>query len=333
MKKYTSSNPKTMSAKLRIFWSVIVSIGIVAFLAVLSIWVLWPVRQISLQTASIHPFSFAGAQTEVAKINQTEKSEGVIAGCYSKLYIHPQPTAQAVVVFHGVGACPQQFSVVAQYFYDHGYNVYVPLTPEHGRADNLNHAKVTAQQLIDYVNTSVNITDGLGSHIGVIGLSGGGNLATWAAEYRPEVKRLLALSPFYEPSVSQAPKWKIRPLMVLYGNHLVPDALNKPNDPQHALSYYALAQYVTVFHNLPEPLKKTNLQHVAVVMAADDDLIDQPLALKTLGNIASTDHLTLEHYEVPASFKLGHDIVSPDNQYVAQNQAFLDQKYLAMYEQ
>jgi carboxylesterase len=327
--KQTKKNGAFLIAR-NIIIVLLLTVGLVA----LVIWVLWPVRQGSFQTAQVQHYSFESAKAKVGQINQTEQVANIKPECYSKLYLHEQPVARSVVMFHGVSACPLQFSGLAQYFYDHGYNVYVPLAPEHGRTDNLNHAKVTTQGLVDYVNTSINVTAALGNEMGVVGLSGGGNLSTWAAQYRPEVRRMLTLSPFYEPSNSQSPKWQIRPLLVFHGNNfLLPDQLNKPKDPQHALSYRALAKYVTIFNNLPEPPRDTGLQHMAVVMAEDDDLIDQPLALKTLGNIANANHTVMHRYQVPASYKLGHDIISPDNEYVVQHQAFLHQKYFELYEQ
>lgn len=333
MKKTTIKTAKDSSSifnlTLRLWLVLIITIG----LAVLIIWVLWPVRQKSLQIAHVQHFSFAEAQREVAMINQTEKDNHVKPECYSKLSLHDRPTAKAILMFHGISACSLSFSGLAQYFYDQGYNVYTPLAPEHGRVDNLNHAKVTKQSLVDFANESVNITTALGDQVGVAGLSGGGDLSTWVIQYRPEIKRALVLSPFYEPASAQAPKWQIRPLLVFYGNNFLPDKLNKSNDPQHALSYRALAKYVTIFKNLPEPAKDTGLQNLALVMADDDDQIDQPLAVKTLNGIAKANHQKLLRYQIPAELKLGHDIVSLDNAHVAQNQAFLYQKYFELYEQ
>ncbi len=332
MKKVPDAGSKKPTSLLRVAAKISIGLLAIVILIALVVWVLWPVRHKSLQTPSVEHLSFQEAQATVANINQTEQADGVKPECLSKLYTHPQPTAKAVVMFHGVSACQMQFSGLAQYFYDHGYNVYVPLAPEHGRTDNLNHAKITAQGLVDYINTSVNITTALGTEIGAIGLSGGGDAATWAAQYRPEIKRLLALSPFFEPSTSNTPKWKIRPFLILYGNNLIPDQLNKPNDPQHALSYRALAKYVTIFKNLPAPPKDTGLTHIALIMADDDHEIDQALAQKTLGGIAAANHLNLVHEQLPADLQLGHDIISPDNQYVVQHQAFLHQKYFELYE-
>ncbi len=328
-KKQTFKNPlKT------VILSLFVSLLIAAFLAILSIWVLWPVEKKSLQRPNVQRLSFTEAKAKVANINADEKARGIKPNCYSKLNVHEQPSAKTVVMFHGVSACPAQFADLAQYFYARGYNVYSPLAPEHGYSDNLTHANVTAQQLVDYTNTSINIGSGLGEETGVIGLSGGGNLATWAAQYRPGISRILTLSPFYEPSTAQAPKWQMRPLLVLHGNNfLLPDQLNKPEDPQHSLSYRAIAKYMIVFKNLPRPAQDIGLKHVAVVMADDDDQIDQPLALKTLRGIASANHQQLAHYQLPASLKLGHDIISPDNKHVVEHAVFLHQKYFELYEQ
>lgn len=322
----------SISVRQVILISLVVIVG-VGLLAALIIWVLWPIKKKGLQTPGKENFSFSAATKKVAQTNQQEAADGVNPECYSKLYTHSEPTAKAVVMFHGISACPKQFSGLAKYFFDRGYNVYLPLAPEHGRTNHLNHAKVTTQGLVDYTNNSVNITAALGGDIGVVGLSGGANLATWASQYRPEIKRFLALSPFYEPSNSQSPKWQIRPLLILHGNNILPDQLDKPDDPQSALSYRALAKYMTVFKNLPDPARDTDLEHLAVVMADDDDLIDQPLALKTLTGIANANHLTLDRYQIPARLQLGHDIISPDNKYVVQNQEFLHQKYFSLYEQ
>lgn len=333
MKKAQARKTKTSSPIKTILLNTVITLFTLAVLVILIVWVFWPVKKKSLQTAKIQHYSFEQAKSEVAKIHQTEKTLNVKPECYSKLHAHEQPTAKTVVMFHGVSACPLQFSTLAQYFYDHGYNVYTPLAPEHGRLDHLNHAKVTTQGLVDYVNSSVNVTSALGGEVGVVGLSGGGNLATWASQYRPEVKRLLTLSPFYEPSVSQAPKWQIRPLLVFHGNNfLLPEQLNKPDDPQHALSYRALAKYVTVFKNLPQPAKDNGLKNIVVAMADDDKEIDQALAHKVLDSIAKANRKTLVHYQAPADLKLGHDIVSPENEYFVQHQAFLLSKYLSLYE-
>lgn len=330
-KQKTTQKPSLQWKKIAL-----IIIGVLTFtivFIVLVIWVLWPVRFASLQTAHVEMLTFTGAKERIKLIREEESAEGVKPNCLSRAYIHEQPTQRAVTMFHGVSACPEQFSKLGKYFYDRGYNVYIPRVPHHGMPDNLEHSKVTTQGLVDFVNDSTNITNALGGEKGVIGLSGGGNLGTWAAEYRPEVLRFLALSPFYEPSAEQAPKWQIRPLLVFHGNNLIADQLNKPDDPQHALSYRALAKYTTVFNNLQHPPQDKGLKKLALIMADDDDQIDQAVAIKTANSIVKANNIALTRYQIPASYGVGHDIVAPDNVKVAENQDFLYAKYFELYNQ
>lgn len=309
----------------------IVFIILLIAIALLAIYVLWPVKDSYLQTARIEKLSFEQAKQRIAAIQKQELAEGVKPECVSKSYFHQEKTQRSVLMLHGVSVCPSQFSHLAQYFYDRGYNVYTARAPYHGLANNPDHGKVTSRGLVDFVNESVNITAAAGDEMGVIGLSGGGNLSTWAAEYRPEVKRILALSPFYEPSAAQAPKWQIRPLLILHGNNILPEQLNNPNDPQNALSYHALAKYVTVFKNLKNTPTNTGLQKVALIMADDDADIDQALAQKTLEKIAKANNTSLTQQQLAKSYKLGHDIVGPTNPQVLVHEPYLLDLYFRTY--
>lgn len=335
-KKRNKSNKKPQPKK--VFpWKKILLIGLssvisLILLVVLIIWVIWPVRSKDLQTTRLESFSFNEAKSKIVSIQDNERSIGVKTDCLSHAYIHETPTNKAVTMFHGVSDCPRQFSTLGKYFYERGYNVYIPRVPHHGMPDNLEHSKVSAQELVDYVNNSTNITNALGKEKGIVGLSGGGNLGTWATEYRPEVSRFLALAPFYEPASKQAPKWQIRPLLVFHGNNLIPDQLNDPKNPQSALSYRALAKYTTIFNNLQNPPKDTGLKKLSLIMADDDDQIDQDLALKTLNRITTANRIPLGHYQIPASYGVKHDIVGLRNKKVAEHQDFLYAKYFELYD-
>lgn len=314
------------------FFIALVSVTALIILLIFIVWFLWPVKNPQLQRATVNDLSFSQAKTAVVSINIEEEKSGVKPECRSKLFLHSQPTKKAVTMYHGITACTSQFSQLAQYFYNQGYNVYVPRAPHHGTERNLDHARITSQELIDYINRSSDITKALGENVGVIGTSGGGNLATWAAHYRPEIKRILTLAPFYEPSVSQSPKWQIRPLLVLHGNNLIPDQLNKPDDPQTALSYRALAKYVTVFNNLQTPPKNKGLEKVSLVMAEDDYWIDQPLAISTLESLASANQRLLTRFQIDASYKLEHDIVGPENKAVITHMDYTYPNYFNLYD-
>lgn len=264
-----------------------------------------------------------------------KKQQAACSPNANRSYTHGNRTAKAVVMFHGVTACPAQFADLAQYFYDKGYNVYVPLTPHHGLPDGREHSKVTAKELVDYVTESVNITSGLGDERGVAGLSGGGMLATWAAEYRPgpDVKHLLVLSPFYEPATAKAPKWQLPFLAVLYGKHILPDKFIEPATPTDAaFSYYALANYKIVMKNLRADNVANGLTTIGIITSEGDDQIDLPLAQSLPGALANKNQLELLSYSIPKDWNIGHNVVDPSDSNVAAHQAFLFDLYFNFYE-
>jgi carboxylesterase len=237
-------------------------------------------------------------------------------------------------MLHGVTACPNQFDGLAKVFYDAGYNVYVPLAPHHGQVDKKEHGKVTAQELVDYVNSSMTLGTGLGEELGVVGLSGGGMLATWASEYRPEVSRALLLSPFYEPAAEQAPKWQLPFLSVLYGYRILPDRFIEPANPDEAaFSYSALANYFILTKNLKKSPDNLPLKSLAVVTSDSDDQIDLTMAKEIPQNIAAKNQqMTFLETTLPAEWDVGHDIVSLENKNVASRSQQLFNLYFNAYE-
>jgi esterase/lipase len=294
---------------------------------------LWPLGNKNLQTGTPATVTYTDAKTRIAATQAREATAGVTDACKSIFLDHGQKTAKTVVMFHGVTACPGQFKELAQVFFDAGYNVYVPLAPHHGTPDKKAHGQVTSQKLVDYVNESVTTATGLGDDLGTAGLSGGGMLATWAAEYRPEVKRLLVMAPFYEPSPAQAPKWQLPLLHVLYGFHILPDNFIEPSTPDGAaFSYRALANYDIVTKNLKKSPTGLSLKSIAVVTSASDDQIDPELAVSIPKSIADANNLSLLETVIPADWNAGHAIVATDNPGVAKYKDRLFPLYFDYYE-
>lgn len=321
-----------MSRAFKIIAIVIASIVIVTLLAVAIIYV-WPSYSAYLQTGTTHSLTYDESIKHYGDVVKAEQARGVVTGNTTQLLTHGSKTAKAVAMLHGVTMNPTQFSGLAKKFFDAGYNVYVPLTPEHGTANGDDHGKVTAKQLVDYANDAVTTTTGLGDEVGIIGLSGGGMLTTWAAEYRPEVKRALMLSPFYEPAVAQAAKWQLPFLRVLYGQHIIPDTYTARAHPDDArFSYSALANYMIVEQNLKATPTAPSLQHISLVTSASDDQIDLNLAQQIPQKIADTNHLQLQAASLPADWHVGHDIVNLKNKEVAARQDTLFTLYLNSYE-
>ncbi len=295
----------TFFKRFKVLW--IAGLGIVAVgLVAVGFIYLWPLGTPSLQTAHSAQLTYDQSIGRVQALRQVDEQVGARAECKTGFYTHGHKTAKAIVMFHGVGECPLQFDAMGRYFYEQGYNVLIPRAPHFGLPDNREHGKVTAQELVTFADSSVTVGTGLGDELSLIGLSGGGVLATWAAEYRSDaVSRVEVLAPFYAPSATQAPVWQRRFLTVLYGYGILPDQFNSSSPG--ALSYHAMGQYMRIVGNLKAP-HNPSLRSVAAVVSSGDDAIDHTLARQIPSKLAAANSLNLAFYTPPAEWGLGHDI-------------------------
>lgn len=117
--------------------------------------------------------------------------------CHSYLLTHGAKTEHALVLVHGVTNCPAQYTAFAPLFFEQGYNVLVPRIPWNGLRDQSGTAlrHLTAGELRAFSDAVVDIACGLGERVTVAGLSGGGVVAAWAAQFRGEVERAVVISP------------------------------------------------------------------------------------------------------------------------------------------
>jgi pimeloyl-ACP methyl ester carboxylesterase len=104
----------------------------------------------------------------------------------SKLLSSGGHSERAIVFLHGLTNSPQQWLKLSERFTARGYNVLIPRLPYHGYRDkmNIDHAQLTARELVDATAEAVDLAAGLANHVTVAGLSMGGVLAVWAAQFR-----------------------------------------------------------------------------------------------------------------------------------------------------
>ena len=232
------------------------------------------------------------------------------------------------MMIHGVSACPQQFADLGDTFFNAGYNVYIPRVPSHGLTDNKRHGEITIPAMAQFMNSSTSIISGLGDETGIVGLSGGANMATWITQYNSQtISRALLLSPFYQPSESETPSWKIPLLRNLYGRNILPDSFTGSN-----LSYRALGKYIIIAKNYKSDLKAPGLKYVGVVTSENDTAIDKNLAVNIPKQMAAASGAKFQYYSIPASFGIGHDIVALNQDEVKKHADKLYPFYLDMYE-
>ncbi len=166
--------------------------------------------------------------------------------CASMLLTHGAKVAKAVVFFHGFTNCPAQLDELAPQLFALGYNVYVPLLPRHGEADQMTTvlSGLTAEELVASTDSAVDLARGLGDQVMVVGLSGGGTMAAWSGQYRADADGTIAIAPFLGPHV--VPFWANRAatnLLLLLPNVMVPWDPREPMGPP-AMDY-AYPRYAT----------------------------------------------------------------------------------------
>ena len=117
--------------------------------------------------------------------------------CLPFLLTHGQKTDRAIVLYHGLTACPFQYHEFAQLLFDEGYNVFVPRLPRHGYADRTGNAlaDLTAEELLSVMDPDVDLAVGLGDHVTLAGLSLGGNVAAAGGQLRSDLFLGAPMSP------------------------------------------------------------------------------------------------------------------------------------------
>ena len=136
--------------------------------------------------------------------------DGIISGA-APIALH-RPKAPGVLLLHGGGDTPQVMSELAQYLYDRGFSVRVPLLAGHGRAISA-FGNVSSRAWEQQVSSEY--ADMLREHaaVGVVGLSMGGALAIALASERPEIPALVLLAPYVDMPATirrmaaTAPRW------------------------------------------------------------------------------------------------------------------------------
>lgn len=273
------------------------------------------------------PFKYSDSIAAITDIiHHEQRQSGLNPDCLSIIKSHGKKTKKAVVMLHGISACPQQFSELATLFFTAGYTVYVPRVPHHGYYNRAQHAAITTSELHTFLRQTARIAQGLGNDVGVIGLSGGATMATWLTQKTNVFSRSLLLSPFYEPSATHVAKWKIPYMKLLYGKNVL------PNTFKGSLSVRAVAKYALLQKSFRQSTKVPTLKHLAVVTSELDADIDLSLAHAIPQRIKEMNNSSYQETQLMKEFDVLHNIVSPTASGMKRHKQQLYNLYFAMYE-
>ncbi len=177
----------------------IVGIVLLAVLAIILIAGLLPVSVPDLPSS---PDPVADYDEAVARFETAVSAEeGILMSpkAGSVLMTHGEKTDKAYVLVHGWTNSPYQWLDFAQLLYDRGHNVLIMRMPYHGLTSHdvgeLKHAE--PEMVRDYADDTIDIAAGLGDEVHVVGLSVGAEVASWIAQDRADVERVMVISPMY----------------------------------------------------------------------------------------------------------------------------------------
>lgn len=267
--------------------------------------------------------SFAEALARVEAIQAAEAGlPDLNPECNSILMTHEEQVAEVIVFIHGFTSCPVQFAALGEAYFDLGYNVLIPRQPRHGLTE-LKGTPLKGMTAEDYAAFGTQVADiaqGLGERVIVVGLSGGGAIATWLAQERADIDLAVPVAPFL--GVSVVPRPLTRPLTNLI--LLIPDRFVWW-EPEHQMDSPNIAPYSYrgyYLHALFENLRlgfvaegdakkiKPSVGSILVITNANDAAVNNEV-------VAEFEQLWLDHgeqflqtFQFAEDLGLPHDLIT-----------------------
>ncbi len=301
---------KYLPAARRVFAGI--GIALLAVFGVLFLMACLPVSTAGLDARPNPAPDYATALARFEQLNAAEKSEPWLEVCRTRLLTHGVKTARSIILLHGYTNCPRQFWELGDMFYQRGYNVLIARMPQHVNVDfNAAHLnQLTAEQLRDYGDTAMDLAAGLGDQVYVMGLSGGGAVVGWIAQYRPDAARVMLLAPFF--ALKMAPNFMNLPLMRL-GMHLPPLSFSGTPRLDHGYpgnSTRGLAEFL----RFGEAVRQTALlqpplvKSILLVTIENDLVVDNDYARAVMA-LWRAHGATIDEFEFDAKYGLAHDMI------------------------
>jgi carboxylesterase len=265
--------------------------------------------------------SYAEAMERAAALQSAEAALPLHGGGRTIILTHGHRTARVFVLLHGLTNAPRQFADLGEKLFAAGANVIIPRLAHHGMADRMTeaHGALTAADLVRYADQAVDLADGLGERVTVVGLSVSGISAGWLAFHRRDLDEAFILAPLF--GLRGFPSWAMPPLtaaLVRLPNRFLwwdPRArenlpgppYNYPRFPTRGLGEaLRLAQDVAA---QPGPLA---VRRLGIVLTEGDLAVDNRLTLRLAAKWREASPGTeFFIHEFPAAERIPHDFIDP----------------------
>jgi len=243
---------------------------------------------------------------------------------------HGQKVQRAIVFFHGFTNSPRQFKTLGEKFYELGYNVFIPRVPYHGLQESAasDLKKLTAEDLVLISDEAVDIALGLGEQVTVAGLSMGGVMAGWAAQFRPDVDRAVLIAPnfgtyrvpgcFLKPSINFL---LIKPRQFIWWDAEKKNNLQRPPTTYFGFPSRALGEIRRLGWSVQMSGQKSAplAGSMVVITNGNDHAVSKEGIDVIVNHWEKHSPAKIQTYEFPEDLRLGHDLIDPQqtNQNIA----------------
>ena len=263
-----------------------------------------------------HPQPARDYQAAIARARLFQRGDSVaITSGRSVLRVHGHRTARAFVLFHGLTNSPYQFRDLADSIYDAGDNVFVPRLPWHALPGGTQRelARIDATALRGVADASVDIASGLGDTVIVFGLSLGGTIAAWVAQFR-SVDRVVIAAPAL--GVSHVTVALETPLMNLglrlpnYSHDDPADPLRPDRMPGWCSRGIAHMMELGLAARRGASEGASHTRAIRMLVNAHDQTVNRTL-IDDLVASWRANGAAVETYELSDTLRLPHDVVDP----------------------
>jgi pimeloyl-ACP methyl ester carboxylesterase len=268
----------------------------------------------------IRDYDSALARFAQVQAGEEKADQAINPVCHSKLLAHGHKVERAIVLMHGMTNCPRQFVELAPLFFERGYNVLIPRMPHSGLAnldtDALKY--VTATELRDCSNTFVDIARGLGDHVTYVGISVGGLMGAWVAQYRADVNKAVMIAPAFtfsrglDVGLSRFAMHLFLLLPNIMTRRFRPFKGGPPHN-YHGFATRGLGQMMRLGFYVYDAARtiKPAAQSVLVITNAADPAVENSITRRLVGRWRADGYDHVETYEFDAKYQLIHDVIDP----------------------
>ena len=259
----------------------------------------------------------------LARIKALQALDGpeVREDSHTRFWSQGEQVEHALVYYHGYTNAPPQFNILGEKLCDQGFNVLVPRLPYHGLKDPLTteQSKLTAEAMAALTQETVDIARGLGKRVTIAGLSGGGVMAAWAAQFRADVDHTVVISPafgfpFVPAWISSAARFSLLhlPNFFIWWDPRVKEKIVGPPHAYPRFSTKGLAETFrlgTVVRKAANSTKPA-AAHIQMVLSEFDAAIHLPTARK-VAEEWKQHGADVAVYEFAKDLKIWHDMIDP----------------------